>query len=210
MALVSPTEASRLVGRHTAILYRAMRDGVLSYTVAPTGNRLIDVSELERVYGSLTVPPVRRRPGRPRLQPVAERIAPSDAPAAADVSQIVSEDVAISIASEKPEKQGVGESEGVSVERRAESHVVSDPARAESHVDLTVQTGNDLLIAALRCQIVDLQKRLDRADERFHDVNNRMMALLEDRRKETAAPPDVIQGQPPPPPSERRRWWPWR
>jgi hypothetical protein len=52
MALVGLHEASRLVGRNRSTLHRAMKDGRLSYTRGETGERRIDVAELERVFGT--------------------------------------------------------------------------------------------------------------------------------------------------------------
>jgi hypothetical protein len=53
MALVSITEAARLVRRGRASLYRDIEKGRLSKTVLPDGGTAIETSELIRVYGSL-------------------------------------------------------------------------------------------------------------------------------------------------------------
>ena len=49
--LVSLKDASELVGKHRSTLHRAMVAGRLSYSVGDNGDRLIDTSELDRVYG---------------------------------------------------------------------------------------------------------------------------------------------------------------
>jgi len=45
-------ETSRIVGRNRSTLHRAMKDGRLSYSLDASGERRIDVAELERVFGS--------------------------------------------------------------------------------------------------------------------------------------------------------------
>jgi hypothetical protein len=52
MALVGLHEASRIVGRNRSTLHRAMKTGRLSYSRDATGERRIDVAELERVFGT--------------------------------------------------------------------------------------------------------------------------------------------------------------
>jgi hypothetical protein len=53
MALVSITEAARLVRRGRATLYRDIDKGRLSKTVLPDGSTAIETSELIRTYGNL-------------------------------------------------------------------------------------------------------------------------------------------------------------
>jgi hypothetical protein len=53
MALVSITEAARLVRRNRSTIYRDIEKGRLSKTVTPEGETQIDTSELLRAYGSL-------------------------------------------------------------------------------------------------------------------------------------------------------------
>lgn len=53
MALVSITEAARLVRRNRSTIYRDIEKGRLSKTVTPDGEAQIDTSELLRAYGSL-------------------------------------------------------------------------------------------------------------------------------------------------------------
>jgi hypothetical protein len=55
MAQVSIAEAAKLVGRSPKTLYNAARQGRLSITQDETGARQVDISELSRVYGKLTV-----------------------------------------------------------------------------------------------------------------------------------------------------------
>ena len=43
--------AARMTGRNQSTIHRAMKTGRLSYTVSETGERRIDSSELERVFG---------------------------------------------------------------------------------------------------------------------------------------------------------------
>jgi hypothetical protein len=53
MALVSITEAAKLVRRNRSTLYRDIERGRLSKTVSPEGETQIDTSELLRTYGRL-------------------------------------------------------------------------------------------------------------------------------------------------------------
>lgn len=53
MALVSITEAARLVRRNRSTLYRDIERGRLSKTVTPEGETQIETSELLRTYGQL-------------------------------------------------------------------------------------------------------------------------------------------------------------
>ena len=48
------TQAAKAVKKGRNTLYRHMNDGTLSYTDDGTGKRLIDVSELQRVYQDLS------------------------------------------------------------------------------------------------------------------------------------------------------------
>jgi len=52
MALIGLAEAARLSGRNRATIHRAMKSGKLAYTLAEGGERKIDISELERVFGT--------------------------------------------------------------------------------------------------------------------------------------------------------------
>lgn len=53
MALVSITEAAKLVRRNRSTLYRDIEKGRLSKTVTPDGDTQIETSELLRTYGQL-------------------------------------------------------------------------------------------------------------------------------------------------------------
>ena len=53
MALVSITEAAKLVRRKRSTLYRDIEKGRLSKTVTPDGDTQIETSELLRTYGQL-------------------------------------------------------------------------------------------------------------------------------------------------------------
>lgn len=53
MALVSITEAAKLVRRNRSTLYRDIEKGRLSKTVTPEGETQIETSELLRTYGRL-------------------------------------------------------------------------------------------------------------------------------------------------------------
>ncbi|HEY0844061.1 MAG TPA: hypothetical protein VGE12_01755 [Noviherbaspirillum sp.] len=53
MALVSITEAAKLVRRNRSTLYRDIEKGRLSKTVTPDGETQIETSELLRTYGQL-------------------------------------------------------------------------------------------------------------------------------------------------------------
>jgi hypothetical protein len=58
MAVVSISEASRLVGKTRQTLYNDRDSGKLSWTTMETGKPGIDTSELQRVYGQLKLNPV--------------------------------------------------------------------------------------------------------------------------------------------------------
>lgn len=58
MAVVSISEASRLVGKTRQTLYNDRDSGKLSWTTLETGKPGIDTSELHRVYGQLRINPV--------------------------------------------------------------------------------------------------------------------------------------------------------
>ena len=58
MAVVSISEASRLVGKTRQTLYNDRDSGKLSWTTLDTGKPGIDTSELHRVYGQLKINPV--------------------------------------------------------------------------------------------------------------------------------------------------------
>lgn len=51
MAKVGPLRAAELTGKSKSTVQRAMMSGKLSYEVDNAGRRVIDVSELERVFG---------------------------------------------------------------------------------------------------------------------------------------------------------------
>ncbi|HVK95660.1 MAG TPA: hypothetical protein VM571_13140 [Noviherbaspirillum sp.] len=53
MALVSITEAARLVRKNRSTIYRDIERGRISKTVSPEGETQIDTSELLRAYGRL-------------------------------------------------------------------------------------------------------------------------------------------------------------
>ena len=58
MAVVSISEASRLVGKTRQTLYNDRDSGKLSWTSFDTGKPGIDTSELQRVYGPLRMNPI--------------------------------------------------------------------------------------------------------------------------------------------------------
>lgn len=58
MAVVSISEASRLVGKTRQTLYNDRNSGKLSWTTLETGKPGIDTAELQRVYGQLRLSPV--------------------------------------------------------------------------------------------------------------------------------------------------------
>lgn len=53
MAMISIADAARSCGKDRRTIERHLKSGVLSYTVDATGKRVIDTSELIRVYGTL-------------------------------------------------------------------------------------------------------------------------------------------------------------
>lgn len=55
MAKLNITQAAHAVGKHRSTLQRHIKDGTLSVEKDGTGNPVIDVSELQRVYGRVEV-----------------------------------------------------------------------------------------------------------------------------------------------------------
>lgn len=53
MSKLSVTEAVKVIPQSESTLRRDMRNGKISFEIDPKGRKLIDVSELARVYGSL-------------------------------------------------------------------------------------------------------------------------------------------------------------
>src|SRR5512132_3714927 len=53
MPKVSLSEAARMAGRSRVTIHRHIEKGLLAKEIDQTGNPVIDLSELERVYGSL-------------------------------------------------------------------------------------------------------------------------------------------------------------
>src|SRR4051795_12694965 len=51
MPAVGLSEAAKLTGRNQSTIHRAMKMGRLAFTVADSGERRIDVAELERAFG---------------------------------------------------------------------------------------------------------------------------------------------------------------
>lgn len=74
MAKLNITQAAHAVGKHRSTLQRHIKDGTLSVEKDGTGNPVIDVSELQRVYGRVEVETdatapqnaTRRQPDAPR------------------------------------------------------------------------------------------------------------------------------------------------
>lgn len=52
---VSPTEATKLTSLARSTIYKDMNEGRLSYSLNRRGKRILEVVELERVYGNLNV-----------------------------------------------------------------------------------------------------------------------------------------------------------
>ncbi len=50
MASIRVSEAARLTGKPYWTIYRAIKNGQLSFTIGPSGARFIDLVELERLY----------------------------------------------------------------------------------------------------------------------------------------------------------------
>lgn len=55
MAKLNITQAAQAVGKHRSTLQRHIKDGTLSKEEDGTGNPVIDVAELQRVYGSFDI-----------------------------------------------------------------------------------------------------------------------------------------------------------
>jgi len=58
MALVGVVAAAKLAGKDRSTIRRAMDAGTLTHTRGNRGQRVVDVAELERVYGALHPPTV--------------------------------------------------------------------------------------------------------------------------------------------------------
>lgn len=78
MALVSISEAAKLVGRDRKTLYRAVAEGRLSVSQNATGARQVDIAELARVFGKF---PVARHSGATVAMPQDETPNATDATA---------------------------------------------------------------------------------------------------------------------------------
>lgn len=63
MAKVGAKRAAELAGKSKSTIQRAMKTGKLSYDVDESGRRLIDVSELERVYGTAQADKAKKETG---------------------------------------------------------------------------------------------------------------------------------------------------
>jgi hypothetical protein len=57
MAKVGPQRAAEITGTSKSTIQRAMNKGRLSFEIDPAGRRVIDVSELDRVFGLQSVAP---------------------------------------------------------------------------------------------------------------------------------------------------------
>lgn len=55
MAKLNITQAAHAVGKHRSTLQRHIKDGTLSVEKDGTGNPVIDVAELQRVYGHVEI-----------------------------------------------------------------------------------------------------------------------------------------------------------
>ena len=53
---VGASKAAKIANVARSTIYKDMDDGTLSFTVGGKGNKKIDISELERVYGNLNTP----------------------------------------------------------------------------------------------------------------------------------------------------------
>jgi hypothetical protein len=51
MTSIGLSEAAKLTGRNQSTIHRAMKAGRISYAINETGERRVDVAELERVFG---------------------------------------------------------------------------------------------------------------------------------------------------------------
>lgn len=74
MALVSVTEAARLVRRGRATLYRDIEKGRISKTISPSGETAIDTSELVRAYGQLHLSEVGKGTETSKITDFSERL----------------------------------------------------------------------------------------------------------------------------------------
>jgi excisionase family DNA binding protein len=70
MTLLTLTQAAKTVGIARSTLYRAIRNGRISVISQPNGNKGVDTSELQRVFGPL----------RDATKPTEQHDAPQDVP----------------------------------------------------------------------------------------------------------------------------------
>jgi len=56
MSFVSVNEASKLINKSVKTIYRHIDNGKLSCSLDENGNKIIDTSELIRVYGNISIP----------------------------------------------------------------------------------------------------------------------------------------------------------
>jgi hypothetical protein len=69
MPLIGLSEAARLTGKDKATIHRAMKGGRLSFTMNASGDRQIDLAELERVFPIKPVDPAGEVAPRTRPKP---------------------------------------------------------------------------------------------------------------------------------------------
>ena len=62
MPKVTVSEAVELIEPSKSTLYRHMENGTVSYTTDARGQKVINISELQRIYGTLKKTESKRRP----------------------------------------------------------------------------------------------------------------------------------------------------
>jgi hypothetical protein len=72
VALAGLSEAAKPTGRNQTTIHRAMKAGRLCYTVGEAGERRVDTTELDRVFGVK----INGAPAAAMVQPVQSHVTP--------------------------------------------------------------------------------------------------------------------------------------
>jgi hypothetical protein len=89
MALLNISAAARATGKDRTTLHRKMKAGELSATVGPDGSKLLDTSELERVFGPLRATGDATPAATTGVQHAPQQPAPAPDPTAAALVELL-------------------------------------------------------------------------------------------------------------------------
>lgn len=84
---VGLTQAAKLAGKDPSTITRAAQTGKLSYHQDADGNRVFDVAELERVFGTLKVPGQGEAASEPPAAPAGDQAAAAIAAAQLEAAE---------------------------------------------------------------------------------------------------------------------------